>query len=139
MENGWQYSKLYSEHADKDGNPTDAWWAWAQKGWDKKRADRYPMGKGRKPLCSYWNSEKLGYIEARKRIYGPLYARAVMQNPAWQKLCWLYKNNEKLYLRDYDAYDHRKRGMTLSDVLNEPKKIMGMHLCLRCYSQTTLH
>jgi len=31
VENGWQYSKLYAEHADAQANPTDAYWAWARR------------------------------------------------------------------------------------------------------------
>jgi hypothetical protein len=35
------------------------------------------MGRGAKPEYSLWDGERLDYIEARKRIYAPLYARAV--------------------------------------------------------------
>jgi hypothetical protein len=83
------------------------------------------MGKGARPLYSYWDGEHLGYIDARKRIYAPLYARAVYENPAWQQLLEVHDAAQKLYLRDYDGYNHKALGMTLSEVLNYPDKIMG--------------
>ncbi len=73
-ENAWQFAKLYACHADWQGEPTQAYWAWAQAGWLDPKAHRYPMGKGARPLCSLWKGERLGYIEARKRIYAPLYS-----------------------------------------------------------------
>ncbi len=68
VENAWQYAKVYAQHVDADQNPTESYFLWAQGGWNKKIADRYPMGKGAKPLYSYWNGEKLPYIDARKKI-----------------------------------------------------------------------
>lgn len=53
VENGWQYSKVYPEFA-AEGEPTEAYWQWAEDGWSKQRADRYPMGRGAKPLYSWW-------------------------------------------------------------------------------------
>jgi hypothetical protein len=125
MENAWQFSKLYSIHADVNGDPTDEYWDWAKKGWNDSWAHRYPMGKGAKPLCSYWNGEKLGYISARKKIYAPLYAKAVQKTDGWKKLQELYDTKELIVLRDYDGYDHGLKGMTLTEVLNNPKKKMG--------------
>src|SRR5712691_6410084 len=66
FENAWQYAKLYPEHADESGQPTNAYWQWAKTGWSSKIPHRYPLGKGRKPLCSLWTRERLTYIEARK-------------------------------------------------------------------------
>lgn len=130
MENAWQYSKVYQEHAGKDGNPTDDYWNWATDGWSLERAVRYPMGKGRKPLCSWWDGKPYDYIAARKKIYAPLYARAVMQTKGFVHLKDSFERLSKLkgatlYLKDYDAYRHQNLGMTLSDVLNNPAKKMG--------------
>lgn len=124
MENGWQYSKVYKEHCDSRG-PTGDYFSWAIGGWAMSRANRYPMGKGRKPEYSWWDGRKLDYVAARKAIYGPLYAEAVQQTMAWERLQELYKAHDVLILLDYDAYDHRGLGMTLTDVLNNPKKKMG--------------
>src|SRR5579871_6339802 len=50
VENAWQYSKTYEYYLQDDGSVGDRYFKWAQEGWNKVRADRYPMGKGVKPL-----------------------------------------------------------------------------------------
>jgi len=125
VENAWQYSKVYAGYVDKDGKPTQQYWDWATKGWHDKRAQRYPMGKGSKPLFSWWEGEALGYIEARKKIYIQLYAPAVYESAAFQQLKELYAEHGEIALRDFDGYDYIKRGMTLKDVVNEPREKMG--------------
>lgn len=125
MENAWQYAKVYATHADANGDPTDAYWTWAQYGWNKDRADRYPMGRGAKPLYSWWDGQKLGYIEARKKIYAPLYSRAVEPTEAFKTLKEMYDRGDDLWLWDFDGYDHQALGMTFDDVLNCETKKMG--------------
>ena len=124
MENAWQFAKVYEEHADANGNPTQAYWDWAIKGWNSERAYRYPMGRGRKPLYSLWGGEKLGYVEARKRIYAPLYARAVVKTHAYGVLHEMnVTHNGLIILRDWDGYDRGDH--TLTQVLNDPHRKMG--------------
>ena len=125
LENIWQYGKLYKTHADKDGNPTDAYWEWARNGWADFQPHRYPMGKGSRPLCSLWNGQRLSYIQARKAIYVPLYAEAVQRTEAFKELKKLYETEKAIYLRDYDGYDRRVLKMSLSDVLNHERKKCG--------------
>jgi len=125
VESGWQFSKLFAEHADNQANPTEAYWAWAKAGWASYRAQRYPMGKGRTPICSIWEGRKLDYIEARKQIYIPLYWRAVCESRAWLALVHLARRSPVLALRSFDVYDYRKLGMTLVDVVNNQDKKMG--------------
>jgi hypothetical protein len=125
MENGWQFSKVYACHIDADGDPTDDYFKWAEKGWSDSFAHRYPMGKGAIPQYSYWNGKHYSYIDARKHIYAPLYARAVAKTKAYAKLKELVDAGKSVYLLDYDAYRHRELNMTLTDVLNYPKKKMG--------------
>lgn len=125
FENCWQYAKVYEKHADDDGNPTEEYWEWARKGFADPRPHRYPMGRGAKPLYSHWNGERLGYIDARKQIYAPLYAEAVQKTAGWQHLKELYQTEELLILRDYDGYDYVKKEMTLTEVLNHYRKKCG--------------
>jgi hypothetical protein len=130
MENGWQFAKVYKHHTDDLGNPTQAYWDWAKKGWEDKWAHRYPMGKGAIPEYSLWQNEKLGYIEARKRIYGPLYAHAVVRTTSFDRVFQMHTVCN-IALRDYDGYNHDKLNMTLTDVLNNPKKKMGHAFVLK--------
>lgn len=124
FENLWQFSKVYSEYL-YDGAIFWSWFAWRDAGWADKRAHRYPMGKGRKPVFSYWDGERLGYIEARKIIYAPIYAENVKTTISYAQLAGLYLESGEITLKDYDAYDHLKLGMTLKDVINNPNRIMG--------------
>lgn len=108
LENAWQYSKIFQKFLEDDGSVGEKYFNWAKKGWDKLSADRYPMGRGAKPLFSYWDGERLGYVEARKRIYIPLYAAAVRKTEAFKKLQMLYLTMEPdqiLYLRDFDSHN----------------------------------
>ncbi len=125
FENLWQFSKVYKEHIDKDGYPSTAWHLWRTRGWADTRAHRYPMGRGRKPEYSWWELEKLGYIDARKRIYAKVYAEHVMKTKSFDLLLMLYVTRGEVTLKDYDAYDHIKIGMSLRDVINNPDRIMG--------------
>lgn len=125
MEGAWQFSKIYAQHTDADGDPTEDYFAWARAGWADRRAQRYPMGKGAVPLYSLWNDERLGYINARKRIYGPLYIAGVTGSAAFDRLAKMHADGDDIVLRDYDAYDHRKLGMTLVDVIHCRTRKMG--------------
>lgn len=131
FENCWQYAKVYEIHADADGNPTDAYWKWAEAGWKDPKPQRYPMGRGARPLYSLWDGKRLGYIDARKTIYGPLYAQLVQETPSFQRLKDLHESGQDITLRDYDGYDHDKLGMTLTEVLNNPRRKMGHAFVLK--------
>lgn len=124
VENAWQYSKVYLHQVDDNNDPSQEWWDWAVEGWRKPYAVRYPMGKGAQPLYSYWNGQKLDYIEARKQIYIPLYAREVSKRPAFKHLQDLALFNDILLL-DFDAYDRHALGFTLADVVNEKNLKLG--------------
>lgn len=125
FENAWQFSKLYPEHADQTGEPTTAYWNWAQDGWHSTRAHRYPLGKGRKPLCSLWDGQRLDYITARKQIYLPLYQRAVGNTRAYEILERTYRQQGSITLFDFDGYDHTRLNMNLRNVLECPDRICG--------------
>lgn len=125
MENAWQYSKVYKEHVGKDGDPNKKWVQWARTGWANERAVRYPMGRGAVPEYSWWDGQRLGYIQARAKIYIPLYARLVKRTEAFTKLRRMYERQDELWLWDYDGYDRRKVGHRLVDVLTDPTRKMG--------------
>lgn len=130
MENAWQYSKVYPDMIGPDGEPTPDYFKWRNSGYNKLWADRYPKGKGAIPSYSYWkvNDEyvKLGYIDARKYIYIPLYACAVSKTDGYKKLKELYLEKDgKIALADFDGYNYLKYGMSMKDVVNDEKRKMG--------------
>ena len=133
VENAWQYSKVYSEvnnisMIDEESNPNENYFTWAKNGWQDSYANRYPAGKGVQPLYSYWNGQKLSYVEARKKIYIPIYATAVLESQAYKQLQDLYdslEENKTIYLWDFDGYNHKKLNMSYKDVVNCETKKMG--------------
>lgn len=125
MENAWQFAKVYQHHVDSEGNPTADYFHWAKEGWNSQWAFRYPMGKGAVPIYSLWDGDKLNYIEARKNIYLPLYAKAVVKTKAYQTLKTLYLDKGEVSLWDFDGYDYLSLGKSLQDVLYDPKRKMG--------------
>ena len=139
MENGWQFAKLYAEFAKPNGYPAPEYWKWARAGWLSKRANRYPVGKGAKPLCHFWDGECLSYIAARKRIFIPLYVRALFGSPAWRGLQKIRVREKQIYLRDFDGYNHEAAGMSLTEVMNNLKRTMGhafvILMMLQAYDQ----
>jgi len=125
VENAWQFAKVYRHHVGARGFPTEDYFKWAKDGWMYRRAVRYPMGKGAVPEYSWWEGERLGYVEARKRIYVPLYTKAVVRTQGFATLRALYRERGELILWDFDGYDHHELGMTLKEVLNDPTRKMG--------------
>lgn len=125
MENAWQYAKVYEYYLEDDGTVGERYFKWAQDGWNKQRADRYPMGRDAKPLYSYWDGEKLTYVEARKKIYIPLYSQLVRKTFAFDKLKKMHEAGDDLYLWDFDGYDHKAHNLTFDQVINDPNRKMG--------------
>lgn len=123
VENAWQFAKVYKKHTDLEGFPTTEYWRWAMDGWNTKRGLRYPMGKGAIPEYSLWNGEKLGYIEARKRIYIPSYQNAVIHTQAFKNLIDIYQTYGKIILWDVDGYNRKNKSFL--EVIEDPTKIMG--------------
>jgi hypothetical protein len=128
LENAWQYAKVYSDRVDTNNEPTEQYFTWAKNGWNDDKPVRFPMGRGAKPLYSMWDGQKLGYIDARKQIYAPLYSAAVEKTKAFQKLKKIYQDPNRtqcVWLWDFDGYDYVRQGSTLTDVLNDATRPMG--------------
>jgi hypothetical protein len=130
MENGWQYSKVYYRYLGGGMTPTKEWHEWSSGGFNNNAAVRYPMGKGQKPVWSWWNNKMLGYVDARKQIYIPLYRDSVRKTAGWQTLRTIFKQHVqeaglRLQLWDYDAYPHIELGYTLNQVVNDGTRTMG--------------
>jgi hypothetical protein len=131
MENVWQFSKVYPEHVDDNGEIKDEWFRWRENGLNSRWAILHPMGKDARPLFFIWEDKKLQYIEARKKIYIPVYSNAVLDNSLKEfdtlVECWncFRDNGYNLYLRDFDGYNRYKFSMSLDDVINRTSKQMG--------------
>lgn len=125
LENAWQYSKCFEYYLQEDNSVGERYFTWAKEGWNSIRANRYPMGKEAKPLFSYWDGEKLSYVEARKKIYIPLYAKAVQKTFAFKKLKEMYDPEKELYLVDFDAHNLTPGTFDYWDLWNNPNIKVG--------------
>lgn len=125
VENAWQFSKVYEYYLEEDDSVGERYFRWAQEGWNSIKAHRYPMGRDTKPLYSYWNGEKLSYTEARKKIYIPLYVKALQKSFAFQKLKKIYEENRDLYLWDFDAHSLQPGTFDYWDLWNNPNIKVG--------------
>lgn len=125
FENLYQFSKVYFQY-NSGGEPNSLYYDWAKEGFENYKPIRYPMGKGAKPEYSWWDGEKLSYIEARKKIYIPLYSRTVAKITAWKKLKEEYKSRgNNITLFDYDGYDRFSLNMSYDDVINFEGSSLG--------------
>ena len=78
------------------------------------------MKRGAKPLYAVWKGQKLGYVEARKKIYAPLYSQCVEKyaKDALDKLKNLYAEGKTIAIIDFDGYS---KYTSLKEVLNDPR------------------
>ena len=116
FERAWQCAKVYPWTLGADGNPNASYFAWrdemwAMKGFGDKLSIRFPVGKKNVGKCRYswWKVDgefqRLVYIPARKAIYIPLYAKAVVQTEAFRRLVELRDSGKNLMLIDFDGYN----------------------------------
>ncbi len=131
FERAWQCAKVYPWTQGADGNPNASYFAWrdemwAMKGFGDKMSIRFPVGKKNvgKCLYSWWKVDgefqRLVYIPARKQIYIPLYACAVVKTEAYRRLVELRDSGKHLLLIDFDGYNihHPRYNFTYNDAIH---------------------
>src|SRR5688572_11712420 len=87
-------------------NLTPEYWAWRQKGFNAPYAIRYPPGHGKMANCVGALLETkagqfegpLNYIEARKKLYLPLYTRLARRSPLFAELRKMHKQGKNLLI-----------------------------------------
>lgn len=146
FELAWQCAKLYpnsviDDCVDADRNPAPGYFAWRDQYWAKRypedfenrSAIRFPAGRGNAKKCLYawWKVDgefrKLGYVDSRKHIYMPLYAKHVVKTEAYRRLCALRDEGKNLLLIDFDGYNiHSPHyNFTYNDAIHCPILKMG--------------
>lgn len=130
MENIWQFTKVYpsvpatiqkysrfdntvvwnhpaEKHVDGDGTILPAYWDWRDKGINNPYHVRYPVGYSKKARgsCLYhlWNDEKLDYVQARTKIYYPIYTDLVKRQPKFHLLKKMLNDGKKLLIAEVDG------------------------------------
>lgn len=94
-------------HIDEDGNITEEYKKWREKGMKNKWAVRYPVGFNHRHKCEYALLDdlttKLDYVQARKQIYLPVYLELVKKQPKFVKLKNKLLKGEKLLIIEVDG------------------------------------
>ena len=113
VENAWQFLKIWP---DEDAWDCDT----AMAAFQSTCAIRYPRGRTTKAIGAYWGGYgakvgmHIGYVEARKRIYVPLY-RELLDKPDRAPLIDLLRevaSKQTLWIWDFDSYDINRCGMS---------------------------
>jgi len=132
MENVWQFSKIYEhvpettqhystwnktvvwsyhkeQHIDENGNILPAYWEWRKLGMNREYHVRYPVGKDHMSKCIYAIpednlSQKLDYVDSRRKIYIPVYCQlAKKEQTCFPELQERLKNGENLLIIEVDG------------------------------------
>ena len=154
FENLWQYGKVYPRIYDADGrivagvdaagDPTPAFWDWRRRFYETKqeKGDRHPAfpSSVRHRDCRYMvffekdengvpQLKKLNYVESRKKIYIPEYAKLVVGTDTFKRLQDMVAAGTKLALCDFDAWNYYgsnlDQDVTIKDVVNNPAYKVG--------------
>ena len=117
----WQCGKVFPHH-DENGQPSPAYFDYRKKmysaapGSIPKPIMRHPyheFGYEPEDMCywAYWNSDKgtyenLSYLEGRKKVYVPEYAKLVANTPAFKWMKSLVDSGKKIALLDFDGFNY---------------------------------
>ena len=117
----WQCGKVYPCHDDK-GKPNDAFFEWRNSFYAQKQCTKDLMRHACKDLgyehrdaryFAYYDKDKeeylpLNYVEARKKVYFPEYAKLVYNTGSFKYLKSLVDKGRKIALVDFDAFNYNE-------------------------------
>lgn len=156
----WQWKK--ERHVDDNGVILPAYWNWRQHLMDNNYAVRYPLGFGKNKLCLYAIMDKddgsyeynIDYINARKKIYGPVYCDLAKKQKQFKDLQKELNDGNNLLITEVDgphgeSIDYYKNKYGVNDnfienntmlvneenikiMLNDDKYPFGHGYCLAC-------
>jgi len=120
LHNAWEYSKVYKEYTS-NGQPTQAYWDWASKGWD---SDKPAKVSKKKYMYHVWDGAKYGIIEARKRIFASIYIKSIFDTKDYAELRNAVNNcNKTVAIVASQSLDYKKSSLT--EALFSPDKEFG--------------
>ena len=119
FEHYWQASKVFPCHIDDKGNIKPEYWEWRKEWFDKEKVTDKNASRRPHSLLGYKDSdclfsvfynnglwERLSYVEARKKIYIPYYAKHIVKTETYKWLKKLYSEGQKIALVDFDGYNY---------------------------------
>jgi hypothetical protein len=95
----------------------------------KRRA--VPKSKGY-VIAGFYNGQIMRYIESRKKIYCPMYAKLIKQTSEFKKLKKMHKNGQNLLIVGPDGRDIPMTYRSLKKAVNDPNHIFGHELVICC-------
>ncbi len=108
VENAWQFLKVWQ---DEGGWQRDE----AMEAFRSTCAIRFPRGKGKKAIGSYWGKDDsvISYVEARRVIYVPCYLEMLEREDRAVLIERLRRSamEQPVYIWDFDSYDITRCGM----------------------------
>ena len=130
----WEAEEHYvSDKSTAKGHLTSEYWEWRQAGMEHDKPVRYPNGFKGKAECLFalWPDDnesvldpkakmsEIGYIDARKKIYAPLYVELAKDNKELKKLQDMLESGVSIQIIDVDGPDITK-AMGADGILKEP-------------------
>lgn len=117
----WQVGKVFPHH-DDNGQPSSTYFEYRNDMYSKKQGE-IPKPIMRHPYHEFgyeaddmlywalWNPEngeyeRLSYLEARKKVYVPMYARLVADSDAFKWMKSLLDEGKKIALLDFDGFNY---------------------------------
>ncbi len=118
----WQCGKVYPCH-DDNGKPNADYFGWRDSFYSKPECTKDLMRHTCKSIgyehkdaryFAYFDKEKgeytpLGYVEARKKVYFPEYAKLVYNTESFKYLKSLVDSGQKIALVDFDACNYNEK------------------------------
>lgn len=148
----WSWNK-HQYHIDNNGNVLPSYYLWRNSIFDCPKAIRYPNTFHLRHSCRFTllnrndgTSEKLEYLEARKRIYCAEYMRLVRKTRIYQILLEMVRQDKKICIFEIDVPAKGKKGyygslvddnnifhatsLGIEKLLNDTSEPFGHGLCL---------
>jgi hypothetical protein len=130
VENYYQFNRIFTQ--EQIDNPQE-WLKWRAAGLASTKAERYPLGKGHKPLFGYVNKKlgRMDYVQGRKLVYLPAYIQK-LDRYCGRWICSLLDilTVSDVYLWDFDV---RQTDETFDQILHNEQHQMGHAFIVRQY------
>ena len=122
--------------------PTEQFWLWREKGFNNMEPVRSPVPRNKRKTCLFSvpldatdASIRYDYIEARKKIYCPLYSKLVHDQPLYHKLLDRLKEGENLLIAEVDgpiesslSYYKKKYGVSSDFIKHDTMLVNDMNI-----------
>lgn len=142
-------------HTDQFNNPNDKYWIWRDALMNNSDAVRYPVGIAARHSClyslhpdinknNYTPDAQLNYIDARKKIYLPIYTDLVKRCPQFRKLKHKLNQGENLLILEvdgphYESLKDYKEKYSVHDFINSDNTIDANLENLKILINDTIH